>query len=388
MSRALKRTLRRIKRRCRRLRRKLKNPRLYPIYALIFFILVESALFPEKTKEFLWRYYWAPIVADAKGGFYQGISEGYNPISTATYAIFFIIALYLIYLAFKRYKVSLTFNLILAFIPLIISGSMARVLEDMGIISEPVSYLFISPLIYIWFGALGLFILFYSEFLERREKYEAMILSIIPYPVMVRFFWFFMSSISAPEDLIFFVSLILLYSIMHFFMVRRLEFERNSSVFLYSMFFLTFIGYYFFSGVQIKGMKHPMEILIIISLSLLISLSMIPISKAHEHLRVLGEKSNVLMMFSQSLDGIATWRSLYFSYSEKHVIPTAILQSPLGPAVFPALKILVVFLIIYALDIRYRKRLDDDAAYLVKFAVIILGLGPGLRDMLRISLGV
>jgi uncharacterized membrane protein len=54
------------------------------------------------------------------------------------------------------------------------------------------------------------------------------------------------------------------------------------------------------------------------------------------------------------------------------------------------LKFLVVTAVVYLLDVAYREDMQrtPTLAWLVRVAVMVLGLAPGVRDMLRIAMGV
>jgi len=56
--------------------------------------------------------------------------QGYNPINTLTYAIVAIVALYSIFLLFKKYNVKIDKNFVLGALPFIMLGSTLRVLTD------------------------------------------------------------------------------------------------------------------------------------------------------------------------------------------------------------------------------------------------------------------
>ena len=115
---------------------------------------------------------------------------------------------------------------------------------------------------------------------------------------------------------------------------------------------------------------------------------------------------NLLIVFGQMTDAFATSFGIDLAgYDEKHVLSAGIIDEfrdfsqrigfgfgaeyPTFIA-FVAVKLLVSLLVIYAIDV-YSK---DDAKTsptligLVKFAIIMVGIGPGVRDFVRLSLGV
>ncbi|MES2155027.1 MAG: DUF63 family protein [bacterium] len=116
---------------------------------------------------------------------------------------------------------------------------------------------------------------------------------------------------------------------------------------------------------------------------------------------------NMLLVFSQMLDGFATSIGIDIGrvYDEKHVLSGKIIEwtrdagtqtgfAPMHdyPTFFGFLpvKLVVSLLVVYAIDVSNPK---DAQRYptmigLVKFAIIMVGLGPGIRDFVRMSLGV
>lgn len=99
----------------------------------------------------------------------------------------------------------------------------------------------------------------------------------------------------------------------------------------------------------------------------------------------------LLLFASHFLDGAATWRGIdVHGYSEKHVIPSFLIGLTGTAAVMLPLKFAVVTLVVYLMEIAYKEDLEEspNLAWLVKVAVLVLGLAPGTRDMLRLAMGV
>ena len=74
------------------------------------------------------------------------------------------------------------------------------------------------------------------------------------------------------------------------------------------------------------------------------------------------------------------WGSLGWAWGEDHPTFTG----------FAAVKLAVSLLVIYAIDIQSK---EDVKKYptmigLVKFAIIMVGIGPGVRNITRMSLGI
>jgi len=101
--------------------------------------------------------------------------------------------------------------------------------------------------------------------------------------------------------------------------------------------------------------------------------------------------TTLVLFAAHFLDGAATFRGLdTYGYSEKHVIPSLLIDLTGTAAVMLPLKLAVVSAVVYLLDIEYRNDLAEspNLGWLVKVAILVLGLAPGMRDMLRLAMGV
>jgi len=94
-------------------------------------------------------------------------------------------------------------------------------------------------------------------------------------------------------------------------------------------------------------------------------------------------------------DGLTTWISIYdpFNmglpvYVEKHPISDIVMQ--IWPPLFPIIKFILIVSVIYVFDVLYKKDLEEYPMMknLLKIGIFILGFAPGLRDLLRVSMGV
>ncbi len=115
---------------------------------------------------------------------------------------------------------------------------------------------------------------------------------------------------------------------------------------------------------------------------------------------------NLLLIASQLMDGFATSLGLDLAgYTEKHVLSAFLIDAfhdfsvnvgwEFGAAyptfiAFVPVKLAISLLVVYAIDVYSR---EDSAKYptligFVKFAIIMVGIGPAVRDFVRLSLGV
>ena len=111
---------------------------------------------------------------------------------------------------------------------------------------------------------------------------------------------------------------------------------------------------------------------------------------------------NLIMVFGQASDGMMTSLGIdVFHYTEKHVLPAFLiafveglnLPLPFGDysatIVMIPVKILIVLLVVWLID--YSAGEDNPARSnligLVKLAIIMVGLSPGVRDAIRLAMG-
>ncbi len=107
---------------------------------------------------FISQYYIDPIV----------YNEGYNVVNTLTYAIILGISLFALLKLMAILKLKIDERLIMSTAPYIILGASLRDLEDVHLLSPPLSYMFITPLVYVLAFVLTLVVLLTCVTLERK----------------------------------------------------------------------------------------------------------------------------------------------------------------------------------------------------------------------------
>ena len=127
--------------------------------------------------------------------------EGYNIVNTLTYALILVLVAYFLYKYLGR-KINFDLNFAVCTFPYILFGSSLRIFEDAGFVHPPLSYLLMSPLIYILVFVVTLFSLILSlKFCRKCYPYIGIALSI---PVLgylflnlsVKNWWVFPASLS------------------------------------------------------------------------------------------------------------------------------------------------------------------------------------------------
>jgi uncharacterized membrane protein len=307
--------------------------------------------------QFIWKYFWGPIVSDAVGYdvSYHGIiaAEKFTIVSEIIYGLLVASALFGMYSLFHRWNVKLNNSFFYALLPYVIFGSIARVLEDAHFFKEPYIYWFITPLIY--FQILFLFLLFLilghylSPVINRKRVKEPVFIFIGGFSLLLLSLYFMIQEIGQLQQMV--------GSAVRFDIVA-VAFSLVGGVCL-----LVYLVAFSFRG---KEIFQPYR-----------------------------NSLNLAMLAGHLLDGFTSWISIYdpfnmdiVGYYEKH--PASNLIMEIWPPLFPIVKFLLIIGVIYVFDILYK---DDLKQYrsliiLLKIGIFILGFAPGLRDLLRVMMGV
>lgn len=97
-------------------------------------------------------------------------------------------------------------------------------------------------------------------------------------------------------------------------------------------------------------------------------------------------KENIFIIMIHMFDATTTFVSIqFYPYVEQHVLPNFLIGY-FGPAVMFPLKLGVVSLVLYALDKELKT--EPEKRTFLKIVVTILGMGPGVRNFLRLVMGV
>lgn len=360
---------------------------------------------------FVWRHLWAPLVADAEDRTVDGVSEGYTIVSTLTYAAFLALAVFGIWRAFQRPMVRLDSGFLLALVPWVVVGAAARALEDAHLFAPqgPVVYLFISPVIYIFEGALVFALVLLAWRFERLSQSHgwrvallcavgllvslnlapATVIALDPGQVAVNAGWGAMAVATAAgaaamwwrarstgrvamKELLLVAGSVLVATTAVFVAVWARDPWAGSS-----------------------RATHPWEVAVILGIAAACTaatcVGYATLSRWWPRTRAFLSPVAMMLFLSHFIDGAATYRGLdAWGYGEKHVLPSLLIDLTGTAAVMLVLKLLVVSAVVYLLDVAFREDMErtPTLTWLVKVAVLVLGLAPGVRDMLRIAMGV
>ena len=328
--------------------------------AIIAVIVIGCVLYPNIFyDQWIWKYYCGPVVADADPTvatvIHNGIEarEGYTIISELTYGFILVVSLFLIYKLLKKLEISINWIFCLSLLPYILFGPVTRVLEDTGYFSPPLVYWFISPLIYIQIAGYAILFLLIGYIIEKKWQKKHL----------------------TTNTILFTGGVILLLPFLVLIAQWMAGYQWGDS----------------------SGVRFDVFLLItgLVSLIVFIVYFFPRVVKTHKDISVYQNPLNLSIIVGHMVDGITSYVSIYDPlnmglprYLEKH--PASNFLMELWPPLFPIVKFLLIILVIYVFDILYKEELKSHANLvgLIKIGILILGFSPGLRDLLRVTMGV
>ncbi|MBN1390952.1 MAG: DUF63 family protein [Candidatus Thermoplasmatota archaeon] len=385
------------------------------IAGTVLIVALGCLLFPELFWDrFIWRYYWGPIVADA-GGDAGDITSSYNLFDTLTYGLILAASAYYIHRSFHKLNLRIGTGFFLAMSPIIVIGPAARVLEDMELFREPLQYLFISPLIYIFLGLSTLCTVLLAWSMEhkgRRGEVASEIFLFTPGLIVSLTVSAFPSLFSGTVPVYpFLLITLLVVGLKH--LIRDNRYETTVGLFWLQV--LLFVGYLYllwtlkgdwYEGYAASrgGVEPDLQLLggagaigLVLISTLMVTASLRAAGKWKEGFRRLINPVNLMIIGGHMTDASATFIGIDFHhYTEKHVVPSWFIENlssmgfPYPGLIMYPLKLIFLIPALYLIDISMEKG-SDESPYLValvKLTILVLGVAPGVRDLIRISLGV
>ncbi len=276
-------------------------------------------------REFVYKYYIDPITG---GG-------AYTLVDTLTYALILIIAVFLIHRWMQRSGLPFDRDLLFATLPWVVLGGLLRVLEDTGLVAAPWRYLLITPLIF--------FVLFF-------------------------------------------------YAVLTLYFCHRLIGERGVRVYggvgiASSLVTFVVLVWYGLTSNHL-ALEVPAAILGIAAFT---SFGLWALLRYGFQWEYLDDRIYQVLIAGHLLDASATSYGIDLhplGYVEQHVVGSALIAATgTGFAMFP-LKLAVLIPGIYVLELYRREGTATSFWHLIVLAMIVVGLAPGIRDMIRMMLYV
>lgn len=260
---------------------------------------------------------------------------GYNLINTLFYAALAIAAVYLIWLVFKKFKVRIDNDFFYGVLSFVLFGSTARVVTDAvdaGTLTAA------TPLHQLVLGS-GI--------------YQYGFLTVSPGIYVV-------------------VASLLLISVAVLHHFRRMDLLKYIGLALFAFNFLLLLPF-------LQYWMHAIPVLL---------MAAIPFVIAYYYFR---HTPSALVAGAQALDGAATFYIIdIFSpltgiqYFEQHVISRAVGEFMDTYLLFYLIKIAIAFAAAYFVG---KEKMSEDEKRFILLIFIIIGLAPGLRDLLRMMAG-
>jgi uncharacterized membrane protein len=279
--------------------------------------------------------------------------QKYTIVSEIIYGFFIIIALYSFFKLLGRWNIQVNWRFCLALLPYIIYGSISRVFEDSGFFNEPFVYWFVTPLIYVQIIILVLIFLIIGYSIEKNIQNKYLTINNI----------LFLGGI--------------------FILLLLLTFSLNK-----------IINNQWYIGQDIRFDFLFLIIFLIFFISLIIC-SISQLFKKNKRIKLYSDSLNLAMIGGHLLDGITSYISVYDpfnmglpKYIEIHPASNFIME--IWPPLYPIIKLFLIIFIIYLFDVYYREELFEYQRFinLLKIGIFILGFAPGLRDLIRVVMGV
>jgi uncharacterized membrane protein len=380
---------------------------------IILGLLLAPSLFYD---QWIWKYYWGPVVSDASGHSvsYHGIvtTEGYTFVSELTYGIILIGALFGLYQLLKKLEIVIDWQFCLALIPYILFGPVTRVLEDANYFFVPGVYWFISPFIYLQTTVYVLVFLLLGYGLQKRQsawsqKRTILVLSLVYVMIDVAYLliWYLKIPYAAfrIEPVVFCILSVLAFLPFLYRYLKKQPQTINTVIFsgglLVLLPFVYLIGRWILGEQwgRTEGVRFDVFILVMGLTMLIVALVFLLAYRFRRNEAVAAYRAplNLSMLSGHLIDGLTSWISIYDpfnmglpSYIEKHPASNFLLET--WPPLFPIVKFILIILVIYVFDVLYKKELTRyiRLVNLIKIGIFILGMSPGLRDLLRVTMGV
>jgi len=279
-------------------------------------------------REFIYKYYIDPI----------RYGQPYTLVDTLTYALILLACIWLIYRWLESNQITIDRKLVYSLIPWIIFGGCLRVVEDTGFVVSDLHVLLTTPLIFFLVFAIALPVLIISNMLEKKGLIQS---------------W------------------------------KKVFFYAGTILTVFSLIFLTWFG---LTGSRLDLMVAS----IILTMTAVSSALLYALTRYGFKWQYMQERLYQVLIFGHMLDASATSFGIDLHpvlYSEQHVIGSVLIDLTGTAFVMYPLKMLVLIPGIYILEL-YRREGATGIWYLILLAMIMVGLAPGIRDMMRMVLYV
>jgi len=278
--------------------------------------------------DFIYKYYVGPTLN----------GEPYTIVDTLTYAIILILAVYLVYRWLKKTGIDIDQDLIVSTVPFVILGGLLRVVEDTGIIPRPWNVILVTPIIFFVVFFITITILVTARALEKKDLVTSY------------------TKAYAAGGL---CACIITAAVLAYFGITETRIALDVLATILAMAAVSSAAVW---GFLRYGLKWTFTDNILYK----------------------------LLIFGHLLDASATSFGIELhelTYVEVHVVGSHLIEATGTAFSMYALKLAVIIPAIYVLEM-YRKEGNSQLWHLILLAMIVVGMAPGIRDMVRMILYV
>ncbi|MDD4253843.1 MAG: DUF63 family protein [Methanofollis sp.] len=279
-------------------------------------------------REFLYKYYIDPI----------RYGQPYTIVDTLTYALILIFSVWLVYRGLRRFGIEVDRRFVLSTIPFVVLGGLLRVVEDTGMIMSDARILLITPIIFFVVFFITVIALFLSRILEVKGLVAD----------SIRVYGWIGIALSAATALL-------------------------------------LLGW--------GAVNTRIDLVVLIAIPAMAAVSTAAVwgfLRYVLHWEYVADPLYTLLIAGHMLDASATSFGIDLhpmAYVEQHVVGSHLIEwTGTAFSMFP-LKLAVIIPAIYVLEM-YRKEGNPAFWHLVILAMIVVGMAPGIRDMMRMVIYV
>jgi uncharacterized membrane protein len=300
--------------------------------------------------EFIDEYYIQPIIMDS----------GYNIYNTLTWAVLLGLSLFGIIKLLQRLNLKVNAAFVMALAPHIVFWASMRVVEDMNLVQPPQSYILITPIIY--------FLAF-----------------VVTVPLLVICVWFGKRGTSWIPDYqrpMFWTGIVMVIAL-YVWMLLSGPVERAWVPLMVVTLGAVFTGAIYTIACIVRSRAEK-------------KLAAVASGKGKKKgvmpewvaLGFLKDRLNLTLLFAHMFDASSTFTGvdIIALYEEKHVFPGFFIEVTGTSAVMYPLKLVIFIPVLYILSRWYEE--DEQLSNLIKFVILVLGFGPGIRNTLAMFFGV
>jgi uncharacterized membrane protein len=144
----------------------------------------------------------------------------------------------------------------------------------------------------------------------------------------------------------------------------------------------------YFLAKLLSNVAYPVRAFYPLSIAIAVTALVYFAIRRTEILEVLSHNSNIAVIFAHLLDASGTFVGMdFYGFSEEHPIPEILINYVGTAAIMVPLKLVIVGAALYYLDTRREMGPEADLYHeMIKFVFFILGIGPGIRNSMVLTL--